>query len=123
MAVEGTERLLRALAAVEEDATSKNVHLAAAEVVMEEARPLTPRRSGELQRSGRTSATKKRGVVRFGGPRVPWAGPVHFGAPAPRPQGGFIRPDPWLYEAGDRRRDEVADLFARKTDEAVRRRL
>lgn len=121
MAVAGVDRLVRALAAVEEEATGKAVHLAAAEVVQSAARGLAPKASGALSRSGRASGTNRAGVVRFGGPRIPWAGPAHFGAPPPRPQGGYMRPNPFLYAAGDARRDEVVELFHRRTDQALRK--
>jgi len=121
MALVGADRLVKALAAVEDEVTDKTVHQAAAEVVLDAAQGFAPKRSGALARTGRASATKGSGVVRFGGPRTPWAAPVHFGAPPPRAQGGFIRPNPFAYKAGDVRADEVADLFYRRTNIALRK--
>jgi hypothetical protein len=121
MALAGADRLVRALQAVEDEATDKAVHLAAAETVAEGARGFAPVKSGAAKRSTRASATKGSGVVRAGGPRLPWVPPAHFGAPPPRPQGGYMRPNPWLYKGGDARADEVLDLFQRKLDTALRR--
>ena len=122
MTLPGVDRLVKALAAVGEEATDKAVHLAAAETVADGARTFAPRGpTGLTVRSLRASGAKGAGVVRAGGPRVPWVVPGHFGAPPPRPQGGYMRPNPWLYKGGDARADEVLDLFHRKTNAALRR--
>jgi hypothetical protein len=121
VSVGGVDRLQRALLALDADATDRNVHRAAAEVILDRARTLVPSGpTGKLKRSGRASGTKQAGVVRYGGTAVPWAAPVHFGHPPPRPQGGFIRPDPFMYRAADQRRDEVIEVFARRLDVAIR---
>ena len=118
----GVDRLVAALAAVEEEVTDARVHKAAAETVAAAARPLTPvGPTRKLLGSIRASGTKRAGVVRAGGPSIPWGPPAHFGAPPPRPQGGYIRPNPFLYSAADQRADEVLDLFDRKTDASLAR--
>jgi hypothetical protein len=116
--VTGADRLLRALAAVEDEATATAVHLAAAEIVLDTAKPGS--RSSRVRRTGRTAARKTGGVVRFGGAQVPWTAPSHFGH-RPRPQGGFMRPNPFLWDASDRRRDDVTELYFRRMNAAITR--
>lgn len=91
----------------------KSAHKAGATVILDEARPNAPAGpTGLLKKSGRVSGTKTAGVVRFGrGARTPWARPAHFGH-ANRPQGGFIRPNPFLYDAADDRQQQVYDTYA-----------
>ena len=117
----GPDALLRALEAVEEECTSKAVHKAAAETVADGARPFTPVASGRARRSIRASGTKKSGVVRAGGPALPWIPPLHFGDPPPRAQGGYMEPQPFLYDGADTRRDDVEELFFRKLNDALRK--
>jgi hypothetical protein len=118
----GDERLFRALDRVVEEATDKSVHLAAAEIVLHAAAPKSPSSRGA--RTGRTAARKTGGVVRFGGPRTPWVPPSHFGhgSPAnPRPQGGYMTPTPFLWDALDARSAAVTDLYYQRLDAAIRR--
>ena len=117
----GAERLDRALAAVEEDATDRNVHLAAAELVLASARPAA--RSSRVRATGRATATAKRGVVRFGSAKVPWTAPSHFGhgSPgSPRAQGGWMEPNPFLFMAAELREDDVIDLYLNRSVRAIR---
>jgi hypothetical protein len=110
--LEGLNDLLAQLKAIESDVgEQKQVHRAGAEIILGQAkRDVTVGPTGLLRRSGRVSATKRAGVVRFGNARVPYAGPYHFGH-ARRPQGGFMRPDPFLYDALDRRGAEVVRRY------------
>lgn len=78
----------------------------AAELVASEARSVAPQRSGRLAASVRASGTARGGVVRAGLARVPYAGVIHFGWPR-----HHIAPQPFLYEALDRRREEVIRRF------------
>lgn len=125
--VEGVDQVLAALDAAGADVTDRQVNKAAADVVLAAADPLAPigpgRDAGKLKASGKTTATNKIGIVHYGGPNIPWAGPVIFGAPPPRPQGGFVRPNPFPFEAGDRRRDDVIDVYARAATKALTDRL
>lgn len=118
----GDDRLLAALDRVAEEATDKSVHLAAAELVRHAAAPNSPSSRGA--RTGRTAARKTGGVVRFGGPRTPWVPPSHFGhgSPArPRPQGGYMTPKPFLWDALDARASAVTDLYYQRLTDAIRR--
>jgi hypothetical protein len=45
---------------------------------------------------------------------VPYAGPIHFGWPARN-----IRPNPFIYQVLDSRRDEVLKLYERRIDEII----
>lgn len=119
---QGPEALLKALAAVEEECTDRNVHTAAAQVVAAGARPLAPvGPTRKLRGSIRASGTKARGVVRAGGPSIPWGPPAHWGAPPPRPQGGYMKPQPFLLDGADNRRDEVDDVFFGQCKSSLRR--
>lgn len=121
--VEGLDGLLAALDDAAEEATDRDVNKAAANVVLVAAKPKAPVASGKLKGSGKASATQSIGKVRFGGPGIPWAGPAIFGAPPPRKQGGFNRPNPFVFEAGDERADAVAEVYLRATERALNRHL
>lgn len=109
---DGLDELLKAVRGLEDKVVTKAVNKEAAEIVKETADILAPYRSGALQRSGRTSGTKAAGVVRYGKASVPYAGPAHFGH-FNRVQGGFMRPQPWLYDAADLRGAEVVANYER----------
>jgi hypothetical protein len=85
----------------------KDVHRESAEIVATAARPLIPVMTGGLLGSLRISATKSGAGVLAGGRRVPYGAVIHFGWPA-----RGIEPQPYLYDALDERRDEVADRYA-----------
>ena len=59
-----------------------------------------PRKPGRLKASIRPGATTRAGVVKAGGSRLPYAGPVHWGWPKqPGRQGSGIRANPWISNA------------------------
>jgi hypothetical protein len=129
-----------------EDAVNdiKEAHAATARIVENEARSLAPTHGtvsviagkpywqqpshnpGLMRASIRSSGQQRGGFVRAGRKRIPYAGPVHFGWPS-RPnaskgwRGGPIAPNPFLYDALDKRREEVADAFARYIDDIRRK--
>jgi len=120
--VAGADRLDRALAKLADDATDARVAKVAGELVMGTAKPKS--RSSRVQRTGKVSASKGVARVQFGSPATPWAGPSHFGhgSPgAPRPQGGWILPNPFLYDALDQRREQVVDLYLTRCVQAIRK--
>ena len=85
-------------------------------MVADTARPEIPVRSGRLTGTLRTTGTMRGGVVRMGRKAVPYAGPIHFGwpnrpAPARGWRGGPIAPNPFLYEAMDKRVGDVMDTY------------
>jgi hypothetical protein len=59
----------------------KAVHEKVSAMVAAAARSAAPRRTGRLAASGRGSRAAGSAVVRFGGARVPYAGPIHYGWP------------------------------------------
>lgn len=77
-----------------------------AEVVAKEAKILVPRQSGKLGRSIRANASIKRGVVAAGRASLPYAGPIHFGWAAHN-----ISPQPFIYEAADKRASDVIAAY------------
>lgn len=122
--VEGLKRLQRALKKAGADdllAMLKEANTEAALSVESAARPNVPTRTGRLVGSLRSSGTARAGVVRIGKARVPYAGPVMFGWPS-RPdkgrrwRGGPIKPNPFLYDALDRRRAEVEALYLQRIE-------
>lgn len=90
------------------DAAARLVELAAtlptraAELVLSEARPRTPRRSGALASSGRVETD----AAVFGGGVVDYAAPVHS-------------LDPFLEDAVQATAEQVADLLAADVDTAL----
>ena len=99
-------------------ASLKQTNKEAADLVADTARPDIPVRSGRLKSTLRTTGTMRGGVVRMGRKTIPYAGPIHFGWPN-RPnaakgwRGGPIRPNPFLYEAMDRRVTEVMAIYSK----------
>ena len=94
----------------------KEVNKEAADIVATAARPMVPVRSGRLKGTLRTTGTTRGGIVRMGRKAVPYAGPIHFGWPSrPNPakgwRGGPIEPNPFLYDAMDRRVPEVMAAY------------
>ena len=94
----------------------KTLHGDAAKIVEQDALGRAPVKSGRLRESIRSSGTQKAGVVRAGFARVPYAGPIHFGWAKRN-----IRPQPFLYDAKDARRDEVVRSVEQGIDALIRR--
>lgn len=94
--VEGLRDLQRRLRQIDRGLVDgfKDVHRIIALTVLSRAQPGAPQRSGRLLRSGRASGTQRTSTVRYGGARVPYAGPIHYGWPVRK-----IEPHPWLLEA------------------------
>lgn len=136
-------KMLRALG---DDAVNdmKQAHAKAAKIVESAAYPKVPKHgsvsvisgkpywrtppqsSGSLQATLRSSGTTRGGFVRAGKKLTPYAGPVHFGWPnRPDPakgwQGGPIAPNPFMYDALDERREQVAEAFAGYIDDIRRK--
>lgn len=90
----------------------KDLHKRLADDIAGTAKTKVPVRDGRLKRSIRGSGTKTAARVRAGNNQknfrngVPYAGPIHFGW-AER----GIRPQPFMYEALDNRRQEVVDRY------------
>lgn len=93
-----------------------------AEIVIGDSKRFVPVLSGALAASIKNASTKKsakvrvgssggsrRGTVATSGDLVEYAGPIHFGWPKRR-----IKPNPFIYEATDGRRSEIATLYAER---------
>ena len=93
-----------------------------AEIVIEGSKKFVPVLSGALANSIRDASTKKSAKIRVGssgggkrygtsstGDVVEYAGPIHFGWPLRR-----IKPQPFIYEATDQRRSEIAIKYAER---------
>lgn len=114
--VEGLRALGRDLKKIDAElpGSLKDVARDAAVLVATTARTLVPHRSGRLEGSIRTGATLRSGTVKAGSRRVPYASVVHFGW-ARR----SIAPQPFIYRALDRRRDEVVEQYQRQVAELL----
>jgi hypothetical protein len=106
--IEGLRDLNRALGRFGTEAKQeiKDLHLEGARRVETVATQIVPRRTGKLGSTIRSAGTLKGAQVRAGFARVPYAGVIHFGWP-----GHNIRPQPWLYDALDKRRDKVLEAY------------
>jgi hypothetical protein len=106
--IKGLKKLVKGLKQFDTDLSDelKTVHKAAAEDVASTARGGVPTRSGRLKGSIRTGVTAKTGIVRSGKSAVPYAGPIHFGWKKRN-----IKPQPFLYDALDKRRSDVVKRY------------
>lgn len=115
--VEGGPQLRRAFKRLGDRAEDlKPLHKGIGELVEDRAEDLAPVLTGRLRTSTRSSATKTRATVMAGGRGIPYAGPIHFGWRARN-----IEPQPFLYDALDDRRREVAERYAKGVGEMVRK--
>lgn len=81
--VEGAKELRRTLKAAGADMSDFTAaNRAAAALAAAAAAARAPRRTGRLAASVRAGASRTEGVIRSGGARVPYAGPIHWGWPA-----------------------------------------
>ncbi len=121
--VEGGRELRRKFREAGDDMTDlKDLHKQLADDVAGTAKTKVPVRSGRLRNSIRGSGTKTAARVRAGNNRksgptaVKYAAPIHFGWGA-----RGIRPQPFLYEALDDRRQEVIDRYNDEVRSIIRR--
>lgn len=101
----------------------KAAHKAAADVVAKQAKIEVPVRTGRLRRTVRSTASQTAAFVAAGhaGWKVRYAGPIHFGNPRKKGRLGVIRPQPFLYDAVDRRQSEVVNTYERFIQNAADR--
>jgi hypothetical protein len=113
--VEGLTKLNRELRAISTKLPREltKVSKDAAEVVADEARVIVPVLTGRLRNSIRPGATQRGALVRAGRGIV-YGRVIHFGWPRHN-----IRPQPFLYDALDKRRDEVIARFEKGVTELV----
>ena len=82
------------------------VNKSIADAVVGDAKNYVPILTGALSGTIRAGATKTSARVKAGYKSVPYAGPIHFGWPA-----RFIKPQPFFYDAIDKRRDEIKERY------------
>ncbi len=114
--IEGLREVQKALRDLSDDLkdSMKETHRKAAEIVANDAKRIAPVRTGQLAASIRAGAVRTGGRVRIGSGGVPYAGPIHFGWPARR-----ITPQPFVYEALDPRRADVAAIYADRLNQLI----
>lgn len=100
--VEGLGQLARTLKAAGKSLDDlKEANQSASRIVLDEARTRAPRRTGALANSGRVNNAAKKANVMFGGARVPYANPIHWGWPA-----RHIKAQPFVTTAAEDTRPE-----------------
>ena len=116
--VQGAKELRRAFKRMDGNlADLREVHRDTAELVSSTARTLVPVRTGTLRHTIRESARNIGSAVVAGrAGLVPYAGPIHFGWRARN-----IEPQPFLYDALDKRRDDVIGAYQRGVGKLIKR--
>lgn len=118
--VEGLKQLQSDIRRTQDAELKKQLRTAnkqAAQIVADEAQNLVPRRSGKLAATIKAKGGQRDAVVRAGtGSRVPYAGPIHFGWTARN-----IRPQPFMYEAQDKRRGEVIRFYEKAMEDLAKK--
>lgn len=115
--VVGARELRRALKAVEGGLDDlKATHEEIAQVVVPAGRRGAPRRTGRLAGSVRGSGTKTQAVVRAGGARLPYGGPIHWGWPK-----RHIKAQPFLTDAGRETEPTWTRIYTTNTQKLIDR--
>lgn len=113
--VEGLGRTLRAMAKAGADATEmRDLMHTLGLLVVTAANP--PRETGNLAGTLRAGRGKTKAVVRAGGARAPYAGPVHYGWPARN-----IPANPFLTDALQRTRPQLLATLDKGLTDLLRR--
>lgn len=98
----------------------REVGAGAAKLIADRAYQQAPEDSGTLRADIRTFATKRNAGVRVGRKRLPYVGPVVGGHGAPgatRPQGGYVLPNPFIFDAADQRARAVIENYESFVDD------
>lgn len=109
--IEGLSKVRRDLKKLSEDVDYRAmeflpVNKTIADAVAGDAKSYVPFLTGTLSGTIRAAATKTSARVKAGYKSVPYAGPIHFGWPA-----RFIKPQPFFYDAIDKRRGEIQERY------------
>jgi len=125
--VENLDQLRRDIRRLQDDIAIRELKAAnkeAAEIVASEAKSRAPYRSGALHKSIRAIGGQREASVRMGSPvRVPYAGPIIGGHGPPRPQGGFIRPNPFLQKSISDRYEDIKETYRERISKLARKHL
>ena len=114
--IDGLRQVQKAMRSFSDDSRNdmKETHRRAGQIVVDGAARYVPVRSGALLASLKSAPTQRQGRVRVGSAAVPYAGPIHFGWPARN-----IKPNPFIYEVLDGRRQEVYALYSQRISELI----
>lgn len=93
----------------------KGAYKEMAGVVKKDIKTVVPHRSGDLERSLRSSATQKSGVVRAGNKSVVYAGVINYGWPKHN-----IKAQQFMQRGLALSEDEVVKLYAEAIEDALR---
>lgn len=105
--VDGARELRSSLKKAGQDLNDLHeAHQAASKIVANKGQSNAPRLTGRLAGSTRGSGSKTAAVVRAGGARVPYAGPIHWGWAARN-----IAPNPFLAEAAQDTESEWLPIY------------
>lgn len=85
----------------------KGVMYEAGEIVARRASWLAPKRTGRLANNMRVSKAKTKASIRVGGASVPYAKYVYFGRYNAQKGGLYQTPNPFIYEALTKSREQV----------------
>ena len=116
--IEGLRETQRALRGLSKDTRDdmKEVHRRAGQIVVDGVQIFVPVRTGALLASIKSAPLQRQGRVRIGSLSVLYAGPVHFGWPARN-----IKPNPFIYDVLDSRREEVQRAYEGEIQHLIRR--
>ena len=115
--VRGARELRRSAKAAGDDLSDlKEAHNEAAQVVTNAGRQRAPKKEGKLAGTVRGSGTKTAAVVRAGGARARYAGPIHFGWPA-----RHIDANPFLTEAAQETESSWVGIYEQTVEKVLNR--
>lgn len=105
--VEGLRNLRRTIKAAGMSLDDlKAAHKQVADTVVHRAAERAPRKTGKLAGTLRGSGTAGAAIVRAGGARTPYAGPIHWGWPR-----RHIKAQPFIYNAAGELHDPIARMY------------
>ena len=116
--VEGAARLRRTLRSAGDDLSDMrdSAHRPAAAYVAQKAASSAPVKTGRLSAAGRPGATKTGAMVRWGGARVPYAGPIHYGWPRRN-----IRAQPFITDTVRSNQPQIEQLYNAAVEQILNR--
>lgn len=108
--VEGLGQLVRDLKAAGGSLDDlKDANQAVSRIVLDDARPRVPHRTGRLAASGRINRAAKKANVLFGSASLPYAGPIHWGWPS-----RHIAAQPFGVDAAEATQPEWLEAYERE---------
>jgi hypothetical protein len=119
--IEGLNKVRRDLKNLSQDVDYRAqeflpVNKTIADAVLGDAKNYVPVATGALLGTLRAAATKTSARVKAGYKSVPYAGPIHFGWPA-----RFIKPQPFFYDAIDKRRGEIRERYEKLVADLIKK--